>query len=137
MMYFYPYCFARVLEDDRICPYCCQDIQEWEQKKTYATRLVQALRHPIDEVRMGAIISLGNQADPHTATALVECAYRFPTMVPQNLQILASLLQFPSSPERDIAFNLLSKHPSRMIAKRAIEMLDDPSYERANANDAP
>lgn len=127
MIYFCPYCFAKVLDDDQICAYCRQDIQEWEQKKTYAARLVQALRHPIDEVRMRAIISLGNQADPHTASALVECAYRFPTMVPQNLQILASLLQFPSSRERDIAFNLLSNHPSGMIAKRAIEMLDDPS----------
>lgn len=75
---------------------------------------------------MGAIISLGNQAVPFTASALVECAFQFPTMVSQNLQIISSLAQFPPSRERDNALRLLSNHPSSIIAKRAIDMLVDP-----------
>ena len=137
MKYFCPNCFTEVLENDKVCSHCHLNIREWEEKKTYTTRLVQALHHPLDEVRMGSIITLGNQADPHTAASLAECAYRYPTMVPQNLQIIASLLQFPASRERDEGFRLLSQHPSKVIAKQARKIFEAPEYERAETRDDP
>ena len=78
---------------------------------------------------MGAIITLGNRADPRSAEALVECAYRFPGLVPQNLQIIECLMQLPNSRERKIALEKLGRHPSHPVAERAREALVRPSRE--------
>ncbi len=123
MEYFCPYCFESIPEASRICPCCHENVESWHEGETYAARLVRALQHPVDQVRMGAIITLGNRADPETASALVECAYRFPEMVPQNLQIIESLMQFHDARERENALEKLSRHPSHPVAERAREAL--------------
>lgn len=126
MEHFCPFCFAKIPATIRICPCCRQDIEDWEDDQSYAARLIRALQHPVDQVRMGAIITLGNRADPETAEALVECAYRFPALVPQNLQIIESLLQLPDSRERKNALEKLSRHPSHPVAERAGDALVRP-----------
>lgn len=137
MEYFCPYCFANVESGDVLCPSCGRDIHAWEETRPYVARLVQALKHPIDEVRMGTIITLGNQADPQTAAAMVECAYRFPTMMTQNLEIIRALQRFPVCLERDIALELIGQHPSQPVAQRARDLLADPGYQRAPAPASP
>lgn len=123
MEYFCPNCFTSIPAASRICPCCRQDMEEWQDDQSYAARLIRALQHPVDQVRMGAIITLGNRADPEAAEALVECAYRFPALVPQNMQIVESLVQLPDSRERKNALETLSRHPSHPVAERAREVL--------------
>lgn len=123
MEYFCPYCFAGIPETSRICPRCQEDVQDWHGGQDYAARLVRALQHPVDQVRMGAIITLGNRADPETASALIECAYRFPGLVPQNLQIIESLLQLAEPSVRYEALEKLIDHPSHPVAERARAVL--------------
>ena len=119
MDYFCPHCFESIPATSRTCPCCHQDVQDWQADQTYAARLVRALQHPVDQVRMGAIITLGNRADLKTASALVKCAYRFPALVPQNLQIIESLMQLPDSSARKSALEALSHHPSHPVGERA------------------
>ena len=55
---FCPNCYARIPIDAAICPHCHTSLRDW-QEKTYADCLIDALQHPLSEVRMRAIIALG------------------------------------------------------------------------------
>lgn len=67
---------------------------------SYTQKLLEALYHPVEQVRMGSIISLGNRQDETTAVALAKCAHFFPMQITQNLQILSCIADFPQSAQR-------------------------------------
>ena len=87
----------------------------------YSSRLIHALNNPHSEVRMGAILSLGERGDIDAARPLADCALHWPTDVVQGLEIVRAIGLIPPSPERKDALGRLIFHPSRPV-RRAAEM---------------
>jgi Uncharacterised protein family UPF0547 len=59
---FCPKCYRQIPVDAEVCPYCGTSVHEWA-KKIYSQRLIDALGHPLDDVRMRAIIALGLRSE--------------------------------------------------------------------------
>jgi hypothetical protein len=133
VQFFCPNCFHEVGSPQGKCPACGVDMETWQQPYSYTERLIHALNHPISEVRMGAIISLGHQKAVLAAVPLAQCALQHVKDVVQGLEIVRSLSKLPNSPEQNEALTMLKQHPSRVIqeAVRAIETSPD-SAENQN-----
>jgi hypothetical protein len=74
---FCPNCFEDIGPDAEICKSCRISVKEWMTQKSYTTRLIHALNHPIAEVRMGAIISLGKLKGVKAPIPLAKCAHTY------------------------------------------------------------
>jgi len=94
----------------------------WKEDASYEERLIHALRHPLSEVRMGAIISLGNRKGEEAAVPLATCALEHPHDIVQNLEIVRSLEKIPDCAQRRSAVQLLKSHPSHMVRARVVTM---------------
>jgi len=121
MQYFCPECFLPIPADAcaQPCPRCGTVASEWEATHSYTERLIHALRHPNPEVRMGAILTLGNRGEARAALPLAQCALAHPTDVVQGLEIVRSLRKLPNSLDRVAALALLLDHPARAIRRAA------------------
>lgn len=115
MEYFCPLCFERLSPNDAFCPACGGDVGAWSRRHSYSERLINALRHPISEVRMGAIITLGKRRNAVAALPLARCALAYPSDLVQNLEIVHSIKALPPSAEREAALALLAAHPARAV----------------------
>lgn len=116
-------CFALIPAEARICPHCGED-QERLRERDYRARLLHALRHPLSEVRMRAIIALGWQGEPDAASALVECALRHPVDVVEGLEIVKSLARIEGRhPGLGALERLLKLHPAHAVRTAAIRAL--------------
>lgn len=99
--YYCPAYFAKIAANDSICPVCGVDIHQWEQEHpAYEDRLINALKHPNSEARMGSIITLGNRANPKAAIPLAECALTYSIDFWQAMEIVRSLRKLLNSPEK-------------------------------------
>lgn len=123
MKFFCPNCFAEISEDTRICPQCETDIAAWMSSHNYFQRLIKALKHPVSEVRMSAIMSLGNQGNSKAAGPLVDCAFDWPADTVQNLEILVALTKLPLNADNKKALKRLHDHPARIIREKADNLL--------------
>jgi hypothetical protein len=123
MTFFCPACFHEVPERDRTCPYCGASIHDWSLRHSYGERLVQALDHPLAEVRMAAIIALGKRRDAAAARPLARCARRCATDVVQGLEIVRSVASLSPGSERSSALRRLQRHPARAVRREAARLL--------------
>jgi HEAT repeat protein len=73
-----PNCYTAIPVSAVACEACGADLKDW-YSQSYAERLIHALEHPLDDVRMRAIIALGWRREEKAERALVECALRHPT----------------------------------------------------------
>lgn len=136
--FYCPACFAEVSPDARVCPRCGADIvQAAGTEADYLTRLVHALGHPVEQTRMGAIISLGANRDDRAAAPLAECALAWPLDVWQGIEIVRSLRQLPWTPwTRQALERLRDGHPAAPLrraaaaALRAFEVTGTPAPHR-------
>ena len=124
LTYFCPRCFAVIGADEQRCPQCGADLAE-EQARPYGERLVQALGHPLAEVRMAAITALGLRVEPAAAAALAACALAAPVDLVQGLAVIESLRRLPAGDERRAALTRLTKHPAHAVAFAAARELND------------
>lgn len=124
LTYFCPCCFAVINAGEQRCPLCGTDFVE-EQARPYRERLIQALGHPLAEVRMVAITALGLRAEPVAAAALAACAMAAPVDVIQGLAVIESLRRMPAGNERKAALTRLVKHPAHAVASAAAREMDD------------
>ncbi len=87
-------------------------------------RLIQALRHPVDDVRLRAIYAIGKRGVIAAANALAECALSTPADVVQGLEIISALGNWPPSREQQQTLERLAgQHPSKIVrvaAKNAL-----------------
>lgn len=130
MQYYCPACFVQVAfaDRDKPCSVCGTSASEWERTHTYKDRLMHALAHPNSEVRMAAIITLGNRREPQAAVPLAACALAHPIDVVQALEIVRSVRKLPTGPERAMALALLAQHPARAVCE-AVAALTSPLGE--------
>jgi hypothetical protein len=119
VQFFCPKCFVGVPSEQRVCPACGVDINTWSQDHSYTRRLIHALDHPISEVRMAAVISLGNQGDSAASLPLVRCALKHPTDIILAMEIRNALKKLPIGAERDEAIAILKTHPARAVRESA------------------
>jgi HEAT repeat protein len=116
---FCPNCFKDIGPDAEICRSCSINVKKWVAQKSYTERLIHALKHPIAEVRMRAIISLGKLKEVKSAVPLAQCALGHPTDVLQGLEIIHDLKQMDFEREVATSLEMLERHPARAI-RRAV-----------------
>lgn len=122
---FCPSCYARIPLDTEICPRCHASLRRW-QEKTYSTRLIEALGHPLSEVRMRAILALGWRGERAAEEPLVDCALRHPIDVIEGLEIVNSLRLIRDKVSGDSWLQILAdRHPARAVRTRAAEILKE------------
>jgi hypothetical protein len=120
---FCPKCYRQISVHAEICPYCHALVGEWE-KKSYTQRLIDALGHPLADVRIRAIIALGLRGERVAEKPLVECALRHPIDVIEGLEIVNSLRLIRQKYQDDTALrNLCAHHPARAVRAAANEIL--------------
>lgn len=119
VQFFCPNCFARVPSAHGACPACGVDSREWVEDCSYTDRLIHALDHPISEVRMAVVISLGNRNNPAASVPLARCAMKHPTDIVLAMEITAALKKLPEGPERHDALVILKTHPAQAIRNAA------------------
>jgi hypothetical protein len=106
---FCPMCFAELPATAETCRRCGSSLRTWHEKP-YAERLTLALRHPVADIRMRAILVLGLRREKGAAAALVDCAMRHPTDVTQGLEIVNSLRAISEAGGDRRALQALARH---------------------------
>ena len=132
--FFCPACFTEIDPAATRCPACGANVQAWRDR-SYAERLLQALHHPLADVRMVAIDTLGRLRVPDAAAALADCAMRHPHDPVQGVAILRTLEQQPRDPAWTAAMRTLCDHPVAAVARDATRALA-PAPPRAPATAA-
>ena len=118
---FCPRCFAPMDADAGVCPACGLQLERWNAKN-YSAKLIHALRHPLSEIRMRAIIAIGLRRDSRAADALVWCAFQHPTDVIEGLEIVRSLGQMEGSASAQEALRkITARHPAHAVRVAAGE----------------
>lgn len=118
-----PVCGKALSYDASTCPNCAADITKWNAAG-FVDKLVAALKHPLADIRMRAIIVLGNRREPRAAEPLLECALSHPTDVIEGLAIVDSLAKIREVTKSDAELKrLVVEHGARAVreaAKRAL-----------------
>jgi HEAT repeat protein len=123
MTFFCPACFHEIPEGTGGCPHCGASIGDWDRRYSYGERLIQALDHPLAEVRMAAIIALGKRRDAAAAEPLARCAQRHPADVVEGLEIVRSVANLTPGRERSRALRRLRRYPARAVRREAARLL--------------
>lgn len=117
---FCPTCFAEVAPKLHRCPSCGGTLREAWQRGSYDERLMRALRHPVPEVRMGAIIALQKRGTTAACAALEALALKAPSDLPQGMAVVQCLCSMlPAREARDGLERIAAQHGARSIRKRA------------------
>lgn len=136
---FCPRCYASIPVSADTCKFCGADLEEW-RAQDYADRLIHALGHPLDDVRMRAIIALAWRREEKAERALVECALRHPLDVVEGLEIVESLrLIGETVGQSDGLRSLARDHPAKPVreaARAALRTLGGPGRESTQQEDS-
>lgn len=124
-IHYCPNCFSEMPPDAEICPRCGTRPAQWKASLSYQERLIHALGHPLADVRMRAILSLGNRRDGSAIAPLLACAFRHPKDVVESLEIVKALQHLPPDAERKRALERLAQaHPAHAVRERARALVD-------------
>lgn len=116
-------CFALLSPSTAVCPVCGASAEALSAED-YGKKLLNALHHPLADVRLRAVIALGLRGDSDAAAELVQCALRHPTDLVEGLEIVKSLQRLPSGLFRRAALQTLrDQHPASAIRKAALQAL--------------
>jgi hypothetical protein len=118
-----PVCGKPLSYDAKECPNCSADIAEWN-KQGFVEKLIGALSHPLSDIRMRAIIVLGNRRETSAQEPLVECALRYPVDVLQGIAVVNSLTLIREISRSSVSLQRLAQdHPARAVRQAALEAL--------------
>lgn len=127
-------CFSLIPAEAEICPVCGKRIANLSGQN-YREKLLHALEHPLDDVRMRAIIALGLRREAGTALPLAQCALRHPSDVVEGMEVVNVLKNFDASPEGVCALKMLAAdhaaHAVRMAAEAALERIVSKDGKKA------
>ncbi len=90
-------CFARISDGAAVCPVCGAEQQDLGVRD-YRDKLLDALGHPLDDVRMRAIVALGMRHESGVAARLAECVLQHPLDVNAGLEVVRILNIRPRIP---------------------------------------
>ena len=117
-----PNCFAMIPAGVPVCPVCSAAISDMSDRD-FREKLLHALQHPLDDVRMRAIIALGLRGEEGAAMPLAECVLRHPTNIEEGLEVVARLSDFPPSPDVLLALRMLSNHKAHAVREAATKAM--------------
>lgn len=121
-----PNCFAMIPARASVCPFCSADIKGISGRD-FRSKLLHALEHPLDDVRMRAIISLGLRREAGTALPLAQCALSHHSDVVEGMEVVNVLKDFGASAEGLRALKMLAAdhaaHAVRAAAEAALEKI--------------
>jgi hypothetical protein len=114
-----PVCSKPLSYDAKTCPSCSADIEAWN-RKNFVEKLIGALKHPLADIRMRAIIVLGKRRAVSAEGPLVECALAHPIDVIEGLAIVESLRKIREASASDAALQTLTtEHPGEAVRRAA------------------
>jgi HEAT repeat protein len=117
-----PACYRLIPLDAQACPACGADLAAFSARG-YRDKLIAALGHPLDDVRMRAILALGLRGEENAADALVDCALRHPIDVVEGLAVVKALTRLGAA-GRQALLKLAERDPAhavRVSARQAAE----------------
>ena len=121
-------CFSLIPAEAETCPVCGERLARLSAQD-YRVKLLHALDHPLDDVRMRAIIALGLRRETATAQPLAECALRHPIDVVVGMEIVKALKHFPASAERRRALETLAQsHAAHAVRAEAAAVLEQYNH---------
>ncbi|HTT13937.1 MAG TPA: HEAT repeat domain-containing protein [Burkholderiaceae bacterium] len=124
-----PACFRVIASSARRCRLCGVDVEALSQRG-YREKLVAALKHPLADVRMRAIIALGWQRNADAAQALVDVALRHERDVVQALAVVGALARLQPHEKAHAALaTLAARHPAHAVQVAAHRLSERPSGE--------
>lgn len=123
-------CFSLMPSDVGTCPVCGQPIK-LASMSDYRKKLLHALDHPLDGVRMRAIIAVGLRREMNAALPLTECALRHPLNIEEGLAVVEALKHLSNLRESAQALAILehdhAAHAVREAASVAMKSIDIPA----------
>ncbi len=122
-----PNCFAMIPAGTTACPVCSAAISDMSDRD-FREKLLHALRHPLDDVRMRAIIALGLRGEEGTALPMAECALRHPMNIEEGLEVIERLKNFAPSPEVFSALGILANHEAHAVQETATKAMQFFGY---------
>jgi HEAT repeat protein len=69
--FFCPFCWSEISNDDKTCPQCGGNMEEWDEK-SFTEKLVQALNHSVRSTAYRACYILGEKREKAAVKPLVE-----------------------------------------------------------------
>jgi len=127
--YYCPHCWTILDEKDQVCPKCGYVIKDY-QDLSYEDMLLNALHHPVPERRIIAAQVLGILKSQR---ALIEFL-KILESEEEDYFILRSILLAAANinhPNRIILLQKASQHPSALVRRLAVELLDQLSSGQA------
>ena len=116
-------CFSLIPADAEICPVCGANITSLSAQE-FKEKLLHALDHPLDDVRMRVIAILVQRHEEGIALALAGCALRHPMSYDEAIEIVHALQDSQAFPDGRHALELLAKdHPAHTVRVAAQEAL--------------
>ena len=114
-------CFYLIPVEAQTCPRCGADLAAFSARD-YADKLIDALDHPLSEVRMRAIIALGWRGEERAAQPLLDLALRHPVDVVEGLAVLESLARMGIE-GRITLVALAERHQAHAVRETAKQVL--------------
>lgn len=119
-------CFYLIPVEQKVCPHCGADLADFSARD-YREKLLNALFHPLADVRMRAVIALGWRGEQETAGELAACALRHPSDIVQGLEIINSLTIMKAAKSVYAALSILKeRHPAHAVREGAATALAAP-----------
>ena len=118
-------CFSMIPAQAEVCPVCGEHVTELSAQD-YRAKLLHALEHPLDDVRMRAIIALGLRRETGAELPLAECALRHPLNIEEGIEVVGALKYFLPSPVAQRALQILAHdHAAHAVCEEAQRALDE------------
>jgi len=118
-------CFSLIPVEAETCPVCGENISSLSAHE-FREKLLHALDHPSDDVRMRVITILVQRHEEGTALKLAECALRHPMSYDEAIEIVHALKNSQAFPDGNRALELLAKdHSAHTVRIAAQEALND------------
>jgi hypothetical protein len=113
-------CFALIPAQAETCP-ACGGRAALLSRLEYRQKLLHALEHPLDDVRMRAIIAIGLRRDAEVSLALAACALRHPLNIEEGLAVVAVLNDMRAFPDSAQALQTLAHRHAAHAVRAAAE----------------